>query len=248
MDPKSLEKINHLPTQTSETIVRFSDKLAEVLGSNLVSLILYGSAAGGDFIENKSDINILIILQNAKITDLNIIMAEGKKFAKKGLGMPLIFEHDHIATSLDTFPIEFSDMISRHVLLYGDDPLKSARIDNKNLRYQCERELKSIIVNLRRGFLRTDDKKDNIQTLLEGSFSSALAALKGLLWLAGKEPPYDIAKLLEEVRNAYNIDTSAINRVWLLRKGSQESTATLETLFENYVGEIARLAAVVDKM
>jgi hypothetical protein len=248
MDPKLLEKLSHLPTQTSETIARFSVELAQVLGDNLVSLILFGSAAAGDFIENKSDINILIILKNARIIDLNIIMTEGKKFAKKGMGIPLIFEQDHIATSLDTFPIEFSDMIRRHILLYGDDPLESANIDSKNLRYQSERELKSIMVNLRRGFLRTDDKKDNIQSLLEGSFSSVLAALRGLLWLAGKEPPHDILKLLEEVRFSYNVDTSAINKVWLLRKGSQESTATLEILFENYVGEIARLAAIVDKM
>jgi predicted nucleotidyltransferase len=248
MDPKAVEKISHLPHKTGETIVKFADRLVEALGENLISIMLFGSTAGGDYIEAKSDINVLIILQNARVIDLTIIMEAGKKFAKRGLSVPLIFEKDHISTSLDTFPIEFSDMISRHILLYGADPFEGAEIDRKNLRYQCERELKSIMVNLRRGFLRTDGKKENIQSLVEGSFSSVLAVCRGLVWLFGKQPSHDIGKLLEEIESSYKSDTSAVARVWHLRKGGESSTATLEVLLEDYIRDIANLAALVDKM
>jgi predicted nucleotidyltransferase len=164
------EKLAHLPQKSSDIIIDFAEKLVESLGENLSSIILFGSASGGEYIEDKSDINILIILQNVRVVDLTVIMETGKKFSKKKLAIPFIFESEHIETSLDTFPIEFSDMRKRHILLYGADPLIKAEIEKTNLRYQCEREFKSILVNLRRGFLQTGGKKENIEALLSGSF------------------------------------------------------------------------------
>jgi alpha-D-ribose 1-methylphosphonate 5-triphosphate diphosphatase PhnM len=105
-----------------------------------------------------------------------------------------------------------------------------------------------MMVNLRRGFLRTEGKKENLEELLSGSLSTVLAACRGIMWLAEKNPADNIDDLLAAVRTAYNADTAAIDRVWHLRKGRSESTATLETLFESYVDEIARLASIVDKL
>ena len=243
-----IEKLIHLPEKSRKAIIEFSDQIAEAFVGKLESLILFGSAAGADFIEDKSDINILIILQDVHAIDLNMIMHIGKKYAKKGLGIPLIFEKDHIATSLDTFPIEFSDMKRRHILLLGSDPLKDSVVESKNLRYQCERELKSTMVNLRRGFLRTDGRKENIENLLTGSLSTVLAACRGMMWLAEMTPPDNIDDLLDAIREKYNAETVAIDRVWHLRKGQPESTATLETLFESYIDDIAHLASIVDRM
>ncbi len=248
MDPMIIEKLSHLPEKSKNTIIEFSSKLEETFPENLESIILFGSAAGGDFIEGKSDINILIILHNIRTIDLNAIMDIGKKFAKKGLGVPLVFETDHIATSLDTFPIEFSDMKQRHILLSGKDPLKNASIEGKNLRYQCERELKAMMVNLRRGFLKTDGKKENIEELLTGSLSSVLASCRGMIWLQDKIPSDNVDTLLSEVRTAYNTETDAIDHVWHLRKGQPESTATLEMLFEKYVDDVERLSRIVDNL
>lgn len=248
MDSQTIEKLGHLPEKSKNVIIEFTDKLIDAFPDKLEAVILFGSAAGVEYIEDKSDINILIILQNIRTIDLNVIMDTGKKYIKKGLGIPLIFERDHVATSLDTFPIEFSDMKLRHILLHGNDPLKNADIEGKNVRYQCERELKSMLVNLRRGFLRTEGKKENLENLLTGSLSAVLAACRGMLWLAEKTPPNNVDDLLAEIRLLYNAETSAIDRVWHLRKGRSEATATLEMLFEAYVDDIARLASLVDKI
>ena len=243
-----IKKLAHLPEKSRKVIIDFADQIAEAFTGKVEALVLFGSAAGGDFIEDKSDINILIVLDDVRAIDLNMIMHIGKKYAKKGLGIPLIFQKDHVATSLDTFPIEFSDMKRRHILLFGNDLLSNAIIEGQNLRYQCERELKSMMVNLRRGFLRTEGRKENLEDLLTGSLSTVLAACRGMMWLAEKTPPDNIDDLLAAVRTVYNADTAAIDRVWHLRKGGSESTATLETLFESYVDDIARLALIVDRL
>jgi predicted nucleotidyltransferase len=229
-------------------VSQFSDSLVDSLGENLAAIILFGSAAGGEYVEGRSDINILIILHNARVVDLTVIMEAGRKYAKKGLGIPFVFEKEHIETSLDTFPIEFSDMKKRHILLYGNDPFADVQIDRTNLRYQCEREFKSILVNIRRGFIQTGGKKENIESLLSGSLSSVLAACRGLVWLSGHTPPDAVESLLSEVQNIYKADTGAMGRVWHLKKGHSGATATLEALLDDYCHDIAKLAAIVDAL
>ncbi len=248
MKPETIEKLAHLPQKSGEAVIGFTDKLAESLGENLLSVILFGSAAGGEYIEGKSDINTLIILQSVRVRDLTVIAEIVKKYAKRGLAIPLVFGREHIETSLDTFPIEFSDMKARHIPLYGADPFIDARIEKKNLRYQCERELKSILVNLRRGFIRTGGKKENLEALLAGSLSSVLAACRGMIWQNGETPSDGAEALLDQVKGKYQVETAAINRVWYLKKGQSGATATLEALLEDYSREIARLASIVDKL
>jgi predicted nucleotidyltransferase len=248
MKPEISEKLTHLPQKSKDVIIEFSDKLVDSLGENLSSVILFGSAAEGEYIEDKSDINVLIILHNVRVVDLIVVMETGKKFAKKGLAVPFIFEREHIETSLDTFPIEFSDMRKRHILLYGADPLIKAEIERTNLRYQCEREFKSILVNLRRGFIQTGGKKENLETLLSGSLSSVLAACRGLIWLKGQAPSDGVEALLKDIEEKYKADTASLGRVWHLKKGHSGATATLEALFDDYCREIAQLASTVDKM
>jgi len=240
------EKLSHLPGKSRNAIVDFTGKLAKAFDDKLYSFILFGSAAGKNFIEGKSDINTMIILYDVAMSDLEIIMEAGQKYARKGLAVPLVFEKGHVVSSLDTFPIEFSDMKQRHILLHGEDPLKDAVIERKNLRYQCEREFKSMLVNLRRGFLRTEGKRENIEALLEESLSSVLAACRGMIWMADKTPPDDISDLLTMIIEIYDSDTSAIDRVWRLHQGQSGATALLEALFEDYKNNIADLAAMAD--
>jgi predicted nucleotidyltransferase len=241
------QKLSFLPDKKRKSLTSFADRIVQAFGERLYSMMLFGSAAGGGYIEGKSDINIMIILQTVRVQDLEVIMETWEGYARKGFAVPLVFETGHVVTSLDTFPIEFSDMKHRHIVLHGADPLADAVIDRTNLRYQCERELKSILVNLRRGFLRTRGKRENIEALLEDSLSSVLAACRGMIWMAEKEPRDFIVDLLNDLRDIYNTDTSAIDRVWRLRKGHSGATAMLEALFEDYIVNIAELAKLVDR-
>ncbi len=247
MIESAIEKLKNLPEKARKVIIDFTDQVEKSFNSNLYSVFLFGSASGPNYIDGKSDINITIILENIKIPELNILMELGKKYANKGLAIPLIFQKEHVVTSLDTFPIEFSDMKEHHIMLYGEDPFVSANIEKRNLRYQCERELKSLLVNLRRGFLRTGGKRENIEKLLEDSLSSVLAACRGMVWMSGQSPMHDVGDLLVEVNKIYNSDTTAIDRVWRLRKGQSGATAMLEGLFDDYISNVAMLAAIADK-
>ncbi len=256
------EKLSHLPEKIRILVNRFTKALVNEFGENLYSVILFGSAArvmhqadlasqasSDDFKEGKSDINITIILEQVGTNELNMILNIGRKFKKSGLAIPLVFKRGHIPTSLDTFPLEFSDMKQNHIVLYGADPLAEAQIETKNLRHQCEVEFKGKLIQLRCGYLVAGENKDNLTELISASVSSILTACRGMARISGKTPPDSGSELLKLVHDEYGIDTKAIDEAWRLKRGEvEESTATLEMLFDNYMTAIEKLAEAVDRL
>ena len=160
-----------------------------------------------------------------------------------------MFKRGHIPTSLDTFPLEFSGMKQNHIVLYGADPLEEAVIEMKNLRYQCEVEFKGQLVQLRRGYLAAGENREALASLMSVSVSSIMAACKGMATLKGITPPDSVTDLLKQVQVEYSIDTGAIDEALKIKHDEiEESTATLESLFDRYMSAIEKLANVVDEM
>ena len=250
------DKLRHLPDKSRQAVVKFASTLVESFDQNLYSLILFGSAArasrrGGieEYKEGASDINTAIILDSVGANELNMIVGIGRKFKKSGLAIPLVFKRGHVPASLDTFPLEFSDMKQNHIILYGANPLEEAVIETKNLRHQCEVEFKGQLVQLRRGYLAAGENQEMLTQLMSASVSSIMAACRGMAWMSGKTPPDNAPDLLKLIHDDYNVETTAIDETWRLKHGeAEESTATLEMLFDNYQAEIEKLAEVVDGM
>lgn len=140
-------------------------------------------------------------------------------------------------------------MKQNHILLQGIDPLAEAEIETKNLRYQCETQFKSQLVQLRRGFLASGENQEAVTSLITASVTSIIAACRGMALLSGKTPPENKTDLLKMVQDDYDIDMSAIDEAWRLKRGeANQSTATLEMLFDKYLIAIEKLADVVDRM
>jgi predicted nucleotidyltransferase len=59
-----------LGTELEGQLQAVVDSLSRVYHRQLVSVLLYGSAARGDFIAGRSDVNLLVILQSVKLEDL----------------------------------------------------------------------------------------------------------------------------------------------------------------------------------
>lgn len=249
------DKLRHLPEKTRATLTRFAQTLIETFGDDLYSLMLYGSAArsakrnGDEFREGTSDMNTVIILEQVGTQELNGIIGIGRKFKKSGLALPLVFKKGHIMTSLDTFPLEFSDMKDHHILLYGTDPLEDAKIETRNLRHQCEVEFKGQLVQLRRGYLASNEDPEALTALISASVASILAACRGMVLIAGEVAPNNKEALLKLVEDKYEIDTEPIKEATRIKHGeSGGATAALELLFDSYMKAIEKLADVVDKL
>lgn len=225
-----------------------TDKLRDIYGENLGSVILYGSAADGEYHQGLSDHNIIIVLKNLAPVELAKPNAVLKKWVKAGDPPPLFFSAEIISGSADVFPIEFFDIIERRKILFGDDPFKDVRIDPKNLRHQCEHELRSKLITLRSRFSLISDRPREVIRLILESSSSFFAAFGGLLRLAGARPKLSKKELAEQLTKLTGIDTSIFMELVEVREGSKiwRKEEALEK-FEQYLTSISAVVKYVDK-
>src|SRR5689334_11666014 len=114
----------------------FVDDLRSTHRDNLVSVILYGSAAAGDHVRSRSDYNILIALQQIGPEDLRRSHAAVREWIKVGHPVPVYFTVAELSDAADVFPIEFSGMERSRRVLYGKDVLAGLEFSDTNLRHQ----------------------------------------------------------------------------------------------------------------
>jgi hypothetical protein len=132
-----------------EHLDRFLEGLKEHLGGNLVSVVLYGSAAEDGHDPKKSDVNVMVVLHEASLDPLSSaekILLQGQRKANI---RPVFWTKAELKGLADTFPVEFTGILKSHKIIYGADPLKGVRISPKNLRHQLEFELASKLLRLR---------------------------------------------------------------------------------------------------
>ena len=175
---------------------RFARQLADIYGDSLVSVLLYGSAARGDYRPGLSDLNILVILRSLDLGALrraNRLVAE---WGARGNPPPLMLTKDEWLGSADVFPIEYSDIRDGYVLLVGADPVKGMCIRRDDLRFRLEYELRSKKIQLREGFLAAGDSAEQVGVLLLSSLPTFLTLFRAILRLAGIGVPTEPAELV----------------------------------------------------
>jgi len=225
----------------------FTQSLKNIYGQGLISVILYGSAASGEFADRQSNLNLLVVLDNAGLDNLSKVsrVINGRKFQ---LLRPLFFTEEYIRGSLDVFPIEFLDIKENFAVLYGKDILSDLAIDTRNLRFQCEQELKSKLLNLKNMYLRQQDTPA-LKGVLFKSFTSILHILRNLLRLNGKAPPYLKEEILKAIEAEFKIDAANLRKILAARQDSGKLKAKeTEELFISLVGDLEKIIAVVDAL
>ena len=224
----------------------FTQNLKDIYKEELLSLILYGSAASGEFIDKHSNLNVLVVLKNTDLSNLKKASGVINKFKMIN---PLFLTEDYITSSTDIFPIEFIDMQENYILLYGKDILKEINIDIKNLRFQCEQELKAKLIHLRQGYIRINNDKAALRNLLFRSFTSVLHILRNVLRLKNKKPSYLKQDILKEVALEFPIDTIIWGKI-LAAKNKQIKLSNKETeeLFVDFVRALEEIVGMVDKL
>ena len=235
-----------IPDKLKNSLKDFVQSLKGIYPQDLISLVLYGSAASGEFVDRHSNLNVLAVLTN---TDLENLSKASLIINKFRIINPLFLSENYISSSTDIFPIEFLDMQENYFVLYGKDILKDIHIDTRNLRFQCEQELKAKLINLKQGYLRIRKDKFALRNLLSKSFTSILHILRNVLRLKGKKPPYRKQDILKELALEFQIDMSVWGKISAAKiKQVKLSGKDIENLFINFVKELEKIVDIVDKL
>lgn len=226
------------------------DDLRATHGDNLSSVVLYGSAAAGDYVESRSDYNLLIALRRITPEDLRLAQAPMREWRRLGHPLPVYFTVAELRDAGDVFPIEFHMMEKARLVLYGEDPLETLRISDDHLRHQTEYELRSKLVQLRRLYIPASASHEKLLDLMRTSLTSFAALCAPSLILSGVEPPAQKRACVEAAARRFGLDMTPFARIFELRKDDTDSMTDVEAndLFAAYMAQIERLIEAVDRI
>lgn len=221
-----------------------AEKLHEVLGERLRSVILYGSAAAGDHAGKESDYNILVVTTRLGVPELTGLGRLAAQWRRAGNPPPLFFTLDRLRKSADVFPIELMDIRDSHRVLHGEDVVEAIEVYPENLRLILERELKSVLIQLGEGFLLTEGKPKPVRQLMVDSLSSVLVLFRAALRLYQASVPPRKIDAMRELGTHIDFDQAVFTEIEAMKEGRMGETEAVR-LFQRYLETVE---SVVDKV
>lgn len=229
----------------------FIDDLRETHGKNLVSVILYGSAATGDFVRQRSDYNVLIALDRITPKDLRLSQAPIREWNKMGHPLPVYFTVSELQDAADVFPVEFHQMERARKVLYGADVLENLSISDDNLRHQTEYELRSKLLQLRRMYIPASMTAEGLVNLMTESLSSFTALFRAVLLVHGFEPPAGKREVFAATAKRLIVSGESFEKILDIREANSQKSldeTAADALFADYLRQIEAVIEAVDKL
>jgi hypothetical protein len=223
-------------------------RLKEFAADNLESVILYGSAARGDYHQDHSDLNVLCTLRSLSIIELaRIAPAITWWCVEKKEPAPMLFTSQELQQSAAVFSIELLDIQKSHRVLYGPDMVSSISVPMNLHRLQVEHDLRIIILKLRKRFLSAVQQPAELSSILAESISSVRTLLRHALIALNEEPPADAHELFARIGALCGPETAApLNRAWSARTTPLQADET-SGVYGAYLITLDRVIDTLDK-
>jgi len=230
-------------------INQFISRLRAASGENLLSVILYGSAADGEFHPDFSNVNLLCVLRESSFSALTAIAPAVEWWAKQKHHEPLVLTHEELERSTDVFSIEFLDMQQRHRLLFGEDVLSGLQIPMHLHRAQLEYELREKLILLRERLLLAANDKKQLRELMLSSLSTFITLFRHGLIALGDTPPKAKREAVQALAARIPFDASAFLQLLDIREHKAETKQfDVTDIFARYLAAVQQVTAAVDKM
>jgi predicted nucleotidyltransferase len=230
-------------------INEFISRLRAASAENLESVILYGSAADGEFHPDFSNVNLLCVLRETSFAALVAIAPAVEWWAKQKHHEPLVLTQEELESSTDVFSIELLDMQHRHRILFGADVLSELRIPMHLHRAQLEYELREKLILLRERLLLAVNDKKKLWELMLHSLSTFTTLFRHGLIALGTTPPKAKRETIKELASRISFDASAFLQLLDIREHKAETKQfDVADVFARYLAAVQQVTAAVDKM
>ena len=236
-----------IPDIPQDVFVDLTEDYRQVFGKDLVSLILYGSAASGHYVKGKSDINLLVVVTKEGINRLEDSLAIVKQWKKNRVAVPLVMTKAFIESSLDCYPIEFLNMKNSHILIHGEDVLEQLKFKPEDLRLQIEKELKGKLVLLRQSYLESEGNSRQIKQLISRSVTAFISIFNALIYLKQGSAQQKRRETIKELAKLFTFDANLFLTCVDIKEGVDKlSGEEIARVFNKYLREVENICNIVD--
>jgi hypothetical protein len=224
-------------------------KLEKAHREQLVSVVLYGSAAVPGTQDRRSDINILCVLKQVTPGELHACETIFRWWREMKNPSPLLMSLDELNTSADCFPMEFHDIKERHQILFGQDVVEDLVINDHYYRAMVEHELRAKLLRLRQKAGGILSEKDLLLRLMTDSVSTFCVVFRHALRLGGEQPLFERHEIVSAAARRFGIDASPFLTLLDLREDKvKPRDVAAGAVFEAYLREIQAVIAGVDQL
>ena len=232
-----------------ERVERFADEMKAAYGADLASVVLYGSAARGEYRPGVSDLNVLVLLREVTPAALRRASQAARAFVAEGNPPPLMMSADEWRGSADVWAIELADIRDAHITVMGEDPFAGIDIRMEDLRMQCERELKGKQIQLRERYLLFAGEPAELGELLARSFSTFLVLFRTVLRLGGEPGERDAESVVRRLAERAGFDPAPLLEIHQARSGGQKLRPQADApVVVGYLDAVGRVVAYVDRL
>jgi len=231
---------------TDSKLTELVKRLKEFVATNLECVILFGSAARGDFREGHSDLNVVCILRSLSVEELGRLAGVVKWWCvDQKEPEPLFFTHEELRQAADVFAIEILDMKQGRRVLYGEDLVANIEVPMNLHRLQIERDLRTVLLKLRQHYLRAPGNSHELAPLLRKSFSGVLTLLRHTLIAFGETPPVHAKEIVARAGTLTGADSSALAPLMHLRE-TGEFHGEIVPVYEAYLKALEKVLHALD--
>ena len=223
------------------------EKLKRAAGANLQSVVLYGSAAGGEFHPAHSDLNALCLLRSTDATELGKLHDVARWWAKKGHPAPLVFTLAELQSAVDVYTIELLEIKNHRRILYGEDPFEPFQPPTIEHRCQVERELRHNLVRLRQNYILAAGNRKAVLAVMTGSVSAFGMLFRHALIALGEQPPDSNQEAAERLGALLNFSPTPFQELFKVRSGTRKGASLDLSLFKDYLEAIERAVSEIDR-
>jgi hypothetical protein len=239
---------NKVDDKNEKRIDEFVKRIREAAGSNLESLILFGSAVSGDFHSGLSNLNMFCVLRDCSFSALQALAPVAKWWEKQQQPPPLCMTRKELERSTDVFTIELLDMQQHHRVLFGEDVVQGLRISLHLHRVQVEYELREKLILLRQQVLLASGNSSRLWDLLLRSAPSFATLFRHALIALGDSSQPGRRGAVEVLSKRAGFDGSALNQVLDVREYKTDpKKIDINELAARYLAAVEKVAAAVDE-
>jgi predicted nucleotidyltransferase len=227
----------------------FVNRLRATGEANLVSIILYGSAAAGDYVADHSDVNLLCVLRDTSFAFLRTLAPAVAWWREQKHRIPLVMGIEELKRSADVFSIELMDMRQSYRVLWGEDVLSTLAIPATLHRVQLEYELREKTILLRQGLLLANGRADAMWELMLRSLPAFSTLFRHALLELGEPAAASKREAVQKLANKIGFDAGAVLQLLDIRERKADAkTADVNELCGQYLKTVEQVTAAVDRM
>jgi len=238
--------IEGLPEELQTRLQAYTKEVKAAFGDRLEGLLIYGSAVRGEFLQGRSNLNLLFVVSSYDSSTLKLYEPIHKRWSKEQVVTPLFLTDRELKSSSTLFPIEFLEIQEHHRVLGGRDPFVGFHVDTRRLKDAVIQGLAGNLLRLRQRFVEGGGANDAVMILLPLSITSTIPLLRGVQRARQWPVLSQSDAVIKDIADRLQLNLQGLLDALLLKRGQiTPGPSEISRLFDRYLQAYTDLAQAV---